>query len=183
MKKNRILVAFLIIATLLSLSLPAYAESPEATNETSLNLNTIDLSAPFSKTVRAETPSGEDMTLVISYTPAPQTRGSSTEVASVGTWNAWMTYGVFSMSYDFDMSHPSGWQISNPRNFITNGSFMDVKERSLTIGRATSTATAPATLTGTALCSVFDNAWVHIYDVTYNLTTSVTNGGQVTFTW
>ncbi len=175
------LVLSVIAASVLSFASFA-AESSNANKET-YDLGKMDLTKPFSFSEQYMTPDGEQVIITNSFVPAPQTRGSETKAATVGTWTSSMTYGVFSMLYKFDLSHPNGWEISNPRDLITNGSFMEIKDRELSIGRATSTPSLPATISGTAFVSIFDNQWIHLLDMTYVMSVTVTHDGVLTTTW
>ena len=183
MKTKRIVATLIMVSVLLSITVPVYATTNEYGSEKSLTFDSIDFAMPYTETIEYKASNGEDVTIGVCYTPSIQTRGSETKDASVGTWEVWMTYGVFYMEYEFDLSHPGGWNISNARNLIANGSFMKIIDRSLSIGRATSTATFPATVSGIANCSLFDNAWVHICDITYILSVSVSHSGKVTISW
>lgn len=176
---------YLVLSTvmIMTMGITSFAAESSISHKESYDLEKIDLTKPFSYSEEHITSAGETVVITNSFVPVPQTRGSETQNATVGTWTSTMTYGVFTMQYKFDLSHPSGWNISNARDFITNGSFMDIKERDLSIGRATSTASLPATISGTAHASIFDNQWVHILDATYVMSVTVTHAGVLTTTW
>lgn len=188
MKKGYISLMLALLMTA-SLTTSAFASNVEPSNgelpsqALAYNLDDLDLTAPFSEIEEYTTPGGEVVTVGVSFTPAPQTRGSGTYQATVGKWSTWMSYGVFYMAFDFDLSHSGSWRISNARNLVINCALMTVKEKSLQIGRASSTSTLPATVAANALCSVFDNQWVHLWDVTYILSVEVYNDGTIITHW
>lgn len=177
------IIAYLIsMALAISCSMVTFAaDTPQ--QEFICDLEEINLNLPYNETKEYTTPNGENLTLNISFTPAPQTRFSETKDATVGVWDVWMSYGVFWMEYSFDLSHPDGWKISNPRNLDISGILMEVKEKELSIGRAESTPSFPATVSAVAFCSLFDNSWVHIGDATYILDVEVAHDGELIISW
>lgn len=174
-------IFLLCIMATLALHSHAFANTQE--NKMVLDLNEIDLTQSFSKTETFSLPSGDLVTITNQFSPNPLTRGSETKDAVVGTWRAEMSYGVFSMSYRYDLSHPDGWEISNARDLSTTAAGGTVDDRSLSIGRATSTPSFPATLTGSAVVRFFDVGDIPPLTVTYNLRTSVSHDGKVTTQW
>lgn len=182
-KSRGIIGLVLSVSLLLACSVPTFAAeapTPMGSHELSYDLNSMDLNVPFTETSEYLTPDGQEVTVGVSFTPAPEPRFGDTKDAVEGTWDIWMTFGIFSMSYDIDMSHPSGWKLSNARNLLTSGILLTVDERELSITRAMSTSSSPATATAVAHCTLFDNAWVQIGTISYFLETSVSHDGIVT---
>jgi len=102
------------------------------------DLNDIDLTKPFSETYHTTDSNGEEITVELSFVPAPaQTKGSSTTTASAGTWTSSFTGGIFNQSYKFDLAKSgSQWTMSNARSHL----YSDV--------------------------SVCDNQWIALYNAT-----------------
>ena len=146
------------------------------------NLEEMDLSVPFTDTQKFVTPEGETVTITNTFTPAPANRGSSSYTATQGTWTSTMSYGIFSMWYKYDLSKNAngGWKISNARDLGYSGAFTKVTSSSLKIGRASSTSSLPAEVSANCYISVFDNAWIHIFNGTYTLSVTVNHTGTLT---
>jgi len=162
----------------------------DATYETSDEINIdvilddIDLSQPYSKTEYHTDEDGNEITLTLDFTPAPQTRGSSSNDASVGTWTSSYSDATTSMSYKFDVSKSgTQWTISNARTHLYSGLFCTFSDPSLTISRATSTSSFPAEINATVGVSFFDNGWIHIYSTVWWMTTKITSDGTMTLYW
>lgn len=161
----------------------------EATNNTqkTYNLNEMDLENSFSETNRFITPEGVEVFVTNSFEPERKnmSRGSDVDDASVGTWKTSVTWGVFTMSYKFDMYKPSAgaWGVRNPHDLNTSGMFIEVIDKDVSVVRGVSNSSFPAKVSGTALVSLFDNQWIQIAEVTYIVSVSVSSGGVVTTEW
>lgn len=145
---------------------------------TTTDLNTMDLSQPFSQTESYTDENGTPVVVTVSYMPAVQTRGSKTATATSGTWTSRASYGVISMSYQFYLSKSSSqWHISNARNLSYSGILCSFSNPSLYISRATSSSSTPAEVNGSVTAKTAVNSSVCL------LTTKVSHGGTVTTIW
>jgi len=174
-------------------AMAATSEQPTATTEApatipeafslEVELNEFDFSQPFTFVQYVANADGELITVEHSFVPAPQTRGTSSNPASPGTWTSSVNYGVISMSYMFDLAHGTQWTISNARNHAYSGLFTTFSNPSLTISRATSTNTYAAEINARVDATLFDTQWVKLYSGTWLMSTTVTSGGTMTLTW
>ena len=166
-------------------SIPAFASEntkaflpPDSSIHTETDLNRMDLSKPFSETEQYTDENGTSVIVTVSYTPAPATRGSSTTTASSGTWTSKATYGVISMSYQFNLSKSgTEWKITNGRNLHYSGVLCSFSNPSLRISRSVSTASSPAEINGSVTAKTAVNSAVCL------LTTKVSHNGTVTTIW
>lgn len=164
------------------------SEAPATTDNflLSTDLDSLDLDKPFTETKYVTDSDGNQVTLKLSFTPAPSISpmGSSTNPASVGTWTSSVDMGVIKMSYKFDLSKSgSQWKISNGREHSYSGLFCTFSNNSLSISRSTSTSSFPAEINASVDAQVFDNAWVPLYSGTWLMSTTVSSGGTMTLTW
>lgn len=163
---------------------PSVAITQEAVID--VNLDSLDLSKPYTKIKEYKDAEGNPYTLEMKFTPntiAPQA-GSSTNPASVGTWTSSYDNGIISHSYQFDLSKSGAqWVISNARNHAYTGIFISFRNPRLYISRATSTASFPAEVNASVEMTLFDNQWVKIYDGQGVMYTQVTSGGTMTLHW
>lgn len=183
-------VASMALLLLVCLSTTALAEENSGENSISngtmasqIDLNEVDLNESFSLTENYTDSNGTLITIISEFEPCPQTRGSSTSTASVGSWKSSVTYGYIEMSYEFDLSKSgSQWKISNGRNFYYSGYFCTFSNPSLKIARAVSTSTYPAEIDAAVTASVGTSS-INTGDTVCLLNTKVSSSGTVTTTW
>jgi len=146
-----------------------------------IDLNDLDLTQPFTMTQQFINADGEPVTIEYSFTPALQTRWSSTYTAAVGTWT--FSYNsIASMSFQVDMERSgSQWKLSNARNHTYSAPFTTFSDAKLSISRAVSTSTFPAEVNASVVAKVFDNQWFALYTITAWFTVTVSSSGVVTF--
>lgn len=143
------------------------ADSPEQRQTFSVDLNNFDETQPYSETLHFEK-DGQPVTVTLSYTP-PLTRDPATE----GTWKSDAFWGVAGMDYRFDLSKSgSQWKISNARDLNTYCVGGTVEDESLAIGRATSTSSKAAEVTGSMRANVVGG----VGTLSFALRTEVFNG-------
>lgn len=151
---------------------------PESRIHTEIGLNSMNLSKSFSETTQYTDENGTPVVITVSYTPAPATRGSSTATASSGTWTSKATYGVISMSYQFNLSKSgSEWKITNGRNLNYSGVLCSFSNPRLRISRSVSTSSSPAEINGSVTAKTAVNSAVCL------LTTKISHSGTVTTIW
>ena len=143
----------------------------------------VDLTKPFTQTIHVDTESETPGILTLTFTPKPQTRGSSTNEASVGTWTSSYT-GINNMSYQFDLEKVgTQWKMSNPRNHTYSRVFTTFSNPSLKISRATSTNTFPCEINASVTAELFDNQWISLGTELWYMYTTVTHDGVMTLYW
>lgn len=190
---KKIICTMLTVVTLFGTSLNVFAS--ELTNEETLfevledveidaKLDEIDLTKPYSETYHFTDEAGIDIIIDLKFTPEIQTRGSTTNKASAGTWTSSVNYGIISMSYKFDVAKTgSQWKISNARSHAYSGLFCQFSGAKLKVSRGTSTNSYPAELNASVNAKVFDNSWVPLYSGTWLMTTTINSGGTMKLTW
>ena len=182
-------VIMLVATSTTAFASESLSSTKPVTTSVSLNadLESIDFTEPFSDTTVVYDDNGQPITMTLSFVPAPQTRGSSTNDAYAGTWTSEVDYGIIQMSYKFDLAKSgSQWKISNGRDPQPGGKdFMSGKfsNDSLKISRSTSTNVYPCEINAKVDADVFDNAWLPLYSGTWLMTTTVNSGGTMTLTW
>lgn len=153
---KKLLSTILSLTLLFALSVPAFAaEQPTTTPAPAItvDLDNIDLTQPYSDTTVVYTDDNTPVTLTMEFTPAPQTRGSSTNDASVGTWTSHYNDPISSMSYEFDLEKSgSQWKMTNARSHSYSGVLMSFSNPSLKISRSVYPPT-PFLAKLTLLCS------------------------------
>ena len=182
---KKFLSIILSLAMIFSLSSVAFATGPVDDQDTlvAIELNEVDLTKPFVKTVQVDAESETPGILTLTFTPKPQTRGSSTNEASVGTWTSSYT-GISNMSYQFDLEKVGNqWKMSNPRNHTYSRVFTTFSNPSLKITRATSTNTFPCEINANVTAELFDNQWVSLGTSLWYMYTTVTHAGVMTLYW
>lgn len=151
------------------------------------DLNSIDLSKPFTETHSFIDENGESITTELSFEPSPfQTYGSSTNPASPGTWTSRYTGagGTVTMSYKFDLiKSGSQWKMSNAREHSYSGLFCTFNNPKLYISRAASTSTFPAEINASVGVKLFDNSWVPLGSTVWIMSTTVNSAGTMKLTW
>ncbi|WP_307477569.1 hypothetical protein [Cytobacillus purgationiresistens] len=150
------------------------------------NLNTMDLSKPFSTTEVFVDSEGNEITVESSFVPSDEitTFGSSTNNASVGVWTSKVNWGTHGMSYKFDVGKSgSQWKMSNARAHDYWGVFVKFSNPSLNISRATSTNSYPAEINSSVKADIFSNAWFHIATTTVRMETTINSKGTMKLTW
>ena len=185
---KRLLTLGLSIVMVFTLTTPVFAAEsiadPQPVHAITVDLDQVDFTKPFTKSFQVDTRSETPATVTLEFTPAPQTRGSSTNEASEGTWTSKYTIGIFSMSYQFDLEKVrSQWRMSNPRNHMYSGLFTSFSDPSLEIVRAQSTDTFPCEIDANVTATYFDNQWITIGTDTWFLYTTVTHDGTMTLNW
>ncbi|HIX14463.1 MAG TPA: hypothetical protein H9740_01840 [Candidatus Hungatella pullicola] len=139
------------------------------------DLNEDNLNTP--KTITRTLDNG--ITETITITPPAMTRS---EVASEGSWTTeghWNFMGVevCRLTYMFDLVKSGNqWTIENARNLTYEGTFVNVRNKQLSIGRATSTPTLAANVSGQADVTILENQWITVGNATPTVTTNVFNG-------
>lgn len=182
---KKFLSIILSLAMIFSLSSAALAAGPVDDQDTltAIELNEVDLTKPFTKTIQVDTESETPGTLTLTFTPKPQTRGSSTMEASAGTWTSWYK-GISNMSYQFDLEKVgTQWKMSNPRNHTYSRVFTTFSNPSLKITRAISTNTFPCEINANVTAELFDNQWVSLGTSLWYMYTTVTYDGVMTVHW
>lgn len=176
-----LITVFLTINTVMPVFASANSEPllpPKSHVIMETDLNGMDISKPFSTTENFRDMNGIPVAIVITYSPAPQTRGSSTTTASSGTWTSKASYGAISMSYQFDLAKSgSEWRISNGRNLNYSGVLCTFSNPNLSISRSVSTSTVPAEINGSVTGKTAVNSAVCL------LTTKISHNGMVTTSW
>jgi len=179
-------VIMLVATSTTAFASESLSSTKPVTTSVSLNadLESIDFTEPFSDTTVVYDDNGQPITMTLSFVPAPQTRGSSTNDAYAGTWTSEVDYGIIQMSYKFDLAKSgSQWKISNGREHQYRGLFCKFSNDSLKISRSTSTNVYPCEINAKVDADVFDNAWLPLYSGTWLMTTTVNSGGTMTLTW
>lgn len=158
--------------------------APTATT-LSYDLDSYDLTTGFTETKKVMDQQGRVVEITNTFTPKEKTRGSSTEDATEGTWESYMNYGLYGMSFTFDLAkNPGGgWTISNAGNLNLYAFVVQVENSSVTIERATSSAASPARVVGKATCTLFDIGWIQLYSGTITLEVRVSHDGKLTTIW
>ncbi|MED4082587.1 hypothetical protein P4637_18105 [Halalkalibacterium halodurans] len=154
------------------------------------DLDSIDLSEPFSQTFVYEDEYGIEHEYGLSFEPNYdnesdfQALGSSTNTATVGTWRSWYQ-GLTHHSYYYDLSKSgSQWRISNAREHKYSAPFTRFSNASLRISRSTSTSTFPAEINGGVDYVRFDTQWIGPLDSgRMTLRTTVSSKGTLTVRW
>lgn len=144
-------------------------DSPVQKKTFSIDLNNFDESQPYSETLHLEK-DGQPVTVTVTltYTP-PLTRDPAVE----GTWKSEAFWGVAGMDYRFDLSKSgSEWTISNARDLNTNCVGGTIESQGLSIGRATSTSSKAAEVTGSMKVNVVGEMGT----ISFALRTEVFNG-------
>jgi hypothetical protein len=185
---KRTLAIVLSFVMIITTSLTAFAteETPDTTDDivVAVVLDDIDFSQAYSTTEYSVDEDGNTITLTLSYVPALQPRGSTSNPASVGTWTSSYTAGIINMSYKFDVSRSgTQWQISNARTHLYSGLFCTFSDPDLTISRAVSTASFDAEINATVTCLLFDNAWIPLFSSVWWMTTTISSGGTMTLSY
>lgn len=189
MKKLKKMVSLILTGLMLlgtcSNALAATPATPAIPEGITYDLNSYDLTKPFTEKKTFTDSNGQTVEVINKYTPKPQARGSETKDAVEGFWESYMSYGAFGMSFTFDLSKSSngGWTISNAGDLLVYAFVVNIKSSSVTIGRATSSASSPARVTGSAKCSLFDAYGVSLFNDTMTLKVTVSHSGVVTTTW
>lgn len=148
------------------------------------NLDSMDLTKPYSATKVVYDLNGEPITMKLDFTPDLQTKGISTNDAYAGIWTSSVNYGILKMSYKFDLEKSgSQWKISNGREHQYSGLFCQFSNDNLNISRTLSTDTFPCEINAKVDAVVCDNAWIPLYSGTWLMTTTVDSGGTMTLTW
>lgn len=142
------------------------ADSPEQRQTFSVDLNNFDESQPYSETLHFEK-DGQPVTVTLSYTP-PLTR-----VLLLKERGNRCILGCRRYGYRFDLSKSgSQWKISNARDLNTYCVGGTVEDESLAIGRATSTSSKAAEVTGSMRANVVGG----VGTLSFALRTEVFNG-------
>lgn len=182
---KKFLSIILSLAMIFSLPSAALAAGPVDNQDTliAVDLNEIDLTKPFTKTIQIDTESETPDMLILTFTPKPQARGSSTDEACAGTWTSWYK-GISNMSYQFDLEKvETQWKMSNARNHTYSRVFTTFSNPSLKITRAISTNTFPCEVNANVTAELFDNQWVSLGTSLWHMYTTVTHDGVVTVNW
>ena len=83
-------VIMLVATSTTAFASESLSSTKPVTTSVSLNadLESIDFTEPFSDTTVVYDDNGQPITMTLSFVPAPQTRGSSTNDAYAGTWTS-----------------------------------------------------------------------------------------------
>lgn len=182
---KKFLSIILSLAMVFSLSSHAFAAEPVDDQDTliAIELNEIDLTKPFSKTIQVDTEGETPGTLTLAFTPKPQTRGSATYEATAGTWTSWYK-GIENMSYQVDLEKVGNqWKMSNARNHTYSRVFTTFSNPSLKITRAMSTDLFPCEVNASVTAELFDNQWVSLGTSLWYMYTTVTHDGVLVVHW
>lgn len=182
---KKFLSVILSLAMIFSLSATALAAEPIDNHDPliAIDLDEVDPTKPFTQTIQVDTESETPGTLTLTFTPKPQTRGSSTNEAYAGTWTSKYT-GISNMSYQFDLEKVgTQWKMSNPRNHTYSRVFTTFSNPSLKISRATSTNTFPCEINANVTAELFDNQWISLGTELWYMYTTVTHDGVMTLYW
>lgn len=175
--KRRIMALLCCLALMMSLfSLTAFAAENNS-EDLHLVFQLDETDVPTPQTITRTYDNG--VTQTITMTPAPATRS---EPATENTWiirGAWTFVGVevCVLTYKIDLKKSGNeWTIENARDLTYEGTFVNVRNKSLAIGRATSTPNYAATVSGQADVTILENQYITIGNATPTVTTNVKNG-------
>ncbi len=108
MKKLKKMVSLILTGLMLlgtcSNALAATPATPAIPEGITYDLNSYDLTKPFTEKKTFTDSNGQTVEVINKYTPKPQARGSETKDAVEGFWESYMSYGAFGMSFTFDLS-------------------------------------------------------------------------------
>ncbi len=150
-------------------------------HSTMRDLNEIDLSEPYYEVNEYVDENGNIYTITNEFEPiVANTKGTSTENASVGTWTTSYN-GIVRMSFKWDLTKSgSSWKISNAREHLYSAPLSSFQDPVLEISRSLSTSSFPAEVYATVQANMIDG---YVYSSTWLLRASVSQGGIVTTYW
>lgn len=152
-----------------------------------VDFNEMDMTKPFEISTQYVNEQGETITIGAIYTPNEDWEEitpmwSHDYEATVGTWTSYFDGSIIDgMSYQYDVSRSgSHWKISNARNFLAHCVLSTVRDKQLTINRATSTSSSPAEVMGICTVDVIDTPIGHVMSMDAWIKTTITDGGTLT---